>query len=63
MTMLVYDGLHYNALAAAAVQGAPEQLDVTITEISGSHLPAAERAAAALASQVILLPCFIVSFP
>eukprot|EP00197_Chlamydomonas_leiostraca_P007834 CAMPEP_0202859510 /NCGR_PEP_ID=MMETSP1391-20130828/1587_1 /ASSEMBLY_ACC=CAM_ASM_000867 /TAXON_ID=1034604 /ORGANISM="Chlamydomonas leiostraca, Strain SAG 11-49" /LENGTH=381 /DNA_ID=CAMNT_0049538545 /DNA_START=147 /DNA_END=1292 /DNA_ORIENTATION=+ len=28
--MLLYDGLHYDAMAAAAYDGAPEELDVTI---------------------------------
>ena len=28
--MLIYDGLHYDALAVAAFEGAPEELDMTI---------------------------------
>ena len=55
--MLIYDGLHYDALALAAFQDAPEELDVTITETSSSHLPAIQRAAAALTSQVALFCC------
>ena len=59
--MLIYDGLHYDALAVAAFQDAPEELDVTITETSSSHLPAVQRAAAALTSQVVL-PFFIILY-
>lgn len=28
--LLIYDGLHYDALAVAAFEGAPEELDVTM---------------------------------
>jgi ubiquitin thioesterase OTU1 len=35
--MLLYDGLHYDALAVAAYDGAPEQLDVTVIPASGSR--------------------------
>ncbi len=30
--LLIYDGLHYDALAVAAFEGAPEELDVTCFE-------------------------------
>lgn len=35
--MLIYDGLHYDALAVAAFEGAPEQLDVTVIPTSGTR--------------------------
>jgi hypothetical protein len=31
--MLIYDGLHYDALAVAAFDGAPEELDVTVLQV------------------------------
>lgn len=34
--MVVYDGLHYDALAQAAFEGAPEELDVTVFDIGGA---------------------------
>ncbi|KAL3147363.1 hypothetical protein ABBQ32_002844 [Trebouxia sp. C0010 RCD-2024] len=49
--MLIYDGLHYDALALAAFQGAPEELDVTIIEPAGQQSGAVERAAAALTAE------------
>jgi hypothetical protein len=33
--MLLYDGLHYDAMAVAAFDGAPEELDVTILQVCG----------------------------
>jgi hypothetical protein len=33
--MVIYDGLHYDALAIAAYEGAPEALDVTVIPSSG----------------------------
>lgn len=44
--LLLYDGLHYDAMAVAAFEGAPEDLDVTIIDPS-SQLGAAVGAAAA----------------
>eukprot|EP00955_Chlamydomonas_euryale_P029980 316285-Chlamydomonas_euryale.AAC.1 len=37
--MLLYDGLHYDALAVAAFEGAPEELDVTIFRPKGQVRP------------------------
>ncbi|KAK9839310.1 hypothetical protein WJX81_006947 [Elliptochloris bilobata] len=48
--MLIYDGLHYDALALAAFPGAAEELDVTMLE-AGPLLTLAERAAAELVSK------------
>jgi len=31
--MLIYDGLHYDALAVAAFDGAPEELDITVMQV------------------------------
>lgn len=31
------DGLHYDALAVSALEGAPEQLDVTVMKVSAGH--------------------------
>jgi len=31
--MLIYDGLHYDALAVAAFEGAPEELDITVLQV------------------------------
>jgi ubiquitin thioesterase OTU1 len=31
--MLIYDGLHYDALAVAAFDGAPEELDITVLQV------------------------------
>lgn len=31
--MLIYDGLHYDALAVAAFDGAPEDLDITVLQV------------------------------
>jgi ubiquitin thioesterase OTU1 len=33
--MLIYDGLHYDAMAVAAFEGAPEELDITMVQVSG----------------------------
>lgn len=31
--MLIYDGLHYDALAVSAFDGAPEELDITVLQV------------------------------
>jgi ubiquitin thioesterase OTU1 len=31
--MLIYDGLHYDALAVSAFEGAPEDMDVTVMQV------------------------------
>jgi hypothetical protein len=31
--MLIYDGLHYDAMAVAAFEGAPEDLDITVVQV------------------------------
>lgn len=43
--MLLYDGLHYDALAVAAFANAPEELDVTIYDPSSGDAKAIEDAA------------------
>ncbi len=48
--MLIYDGLHYDAMAVAAFEGAPEELDVTILEPSSKSAEAIIRGAAKLVS-------------
>jgi ubiquitin thioesterase OTU1 len=35
--LLIYDGLHYDALAVAAFEGAPEELDVTMFPPGGAE--------------------------
>lgn len=32
--MLIYDGLHYDALAVSAFEGAPEDMDITVMQVS-----------------------------
>ncbi|DBB01392.1 hypothetical protein WJX77_010639 [Trebouxia sp. C0004] len=49
--MLIYDGLHYDALALAAFMDAPEELDVTITEQASQQAAGIERASAALTDE------------
>ncbi len=46
--MLIYDGLHYDALALAAYPGAPEAGDVTLLPAAGPQCEAAMTGAAAL---------------
>ncbi|KXZ49583.1 hypothetical protein GPECTOR_20g439 [Gonium pectorale] len=46
--MLIYDGLHYDALAVAAFEGAPEELDVTLFRPDGREGAAIMGAAAKL---------------
>lgn len=46
--MVIYDGLHYDALAVAAYEGAPESLDVTMVPSSGQRCDAVMAAARAL---------------
>jgi hypothetical protein len=36
---LVYDGLHYDALAVAAFDGAPEEVDCTLVGVDDADLP------------------------
>ncbi|PNH03286.1 Ubiquitin thioesterase OTU1 [Tetrabaena socialis] len=49
--LLIYDGLHYDALAVAAFEGAPEELDVTMFSPGGRDgaaiMEAAEKLVAA----------------
>lgn len=46
--MLIYDGLHYDALALSVFEGAPEELDVTKFEPGNGSSAAIEAAAAQL---------------
>lgn len=46
--MLLYDGLHYDALAVSPCPGAPEDLDITIFDTAHAASPDAPWAAAAL---------------
>ncbi|KAF8057140.1 OTU2 [Scenedesmus sp. PABB004] len=46
--MLLYDGLHYDALAVAAFEGAPEALDVTVLTVGSAEAAAAGAGADAL---------------
>ncbi|CAL5229044.1 g12293 [Coccomyxa viridis] len=50
--MLVYDGLHYDALAVAAFDDAPEEVDITVFECSGPDADAISNAAADLVRKV-----------
>lgn len=34
--MLIYDGLHYDSLAVAAFEGAPEDLDITVLQVGAA---------------------------
>eukprot|EP00879_Flechtneria_rotunda_P011124 GHRR01011621.1.p1 GENE.GHRR01011621.1~~GHRR01011621.1.p1 ORF type:complete len:261 (+),score=91.75 GHRR01011621.1:25-783(+) len=43
--MLIYDGLHYDALAVSAFEGAPEDLDITILQTGTLENDAAESGA------------------
>lgn len=38
--MLIYDGLHYDALAVSAFEGAPEELDITVLQVGACNLQA-----------------------
>ncbi|GBF96418.1 ubiquitin thioesterase [Raphidocelis subcapitata] len=46
--MVIYDGLHYDALALSAFEGAPEHLDVTLLQIGSAQEAAASEGAARL---------------
>ncbi|CAK0785142.1 hypothetical protein CVIRNUC_008348 [Coccomyxa viridis] len=50
--MLIYDGLHYDALAVAAFDKAPEEVDITVFASVGLEAGAITRAAAELVSKV-----------
>lgn len=55
--MLLYDGLHYDALAVSAFEGAPETFDVTIFEpesIQGRAIAAGAQALVSLFLELIL---------
>lgn len=49
--MVIYDGLHYDALAVAAFEGAPEELDVTAFPASGPRCDAVMQGARELAAR------------
>ncbi|EIE18214.1 OTU-domain-containing protein [Coccomyxa subellipsoidea C-169] len=49
--MLIYDGLHYDALAVAAFEGAPEDVDITMFDTHGSEADSIGRAAAELVAK------------
>jgi ubiquitin thioesterase OTU1 len=49
--MVLYDGLHYDALAVAAFEGAPEELDVTAFPTSGPRCEAIMHGAQDLAAR------------
>eukprot|EP00798_Chlamydomonas_sp_ICE-L_P022763 gene22763-29931_t len=50
--MLLYDGLHYDAIAISAFDGAPEELDITIFEPKLPTSICAKEGAAKLACQI-----------
>lgn len=48
--LLLYDGLHYDAMAQTAFEGAPEELDITIFQTAASSFAAVKKAADQLVS-------------
>ena len=46
--MVIYDGLHYDALALAAYEGAPERLDETMFDVGDAQLEQVLQAASSL---------------
>jgi hypothetical protein len=53
---LVYDGLHYDALAMAAFEGSPEEVDCTVVGVDDADLPQVRGRAVATA-RTLLLRC------
>ena len=53
-SMLIYDGLHYDALAIAAFENAPEDVDVSVFDSNGPQGGPAHQGALAIAKQVSL---------
>ena len=49
--MVIYDGLHYDALALAAYEGAPERLDETMFTVGDPELEPVLQAASSLVSR------------
>ncbi|CAB4308353.1 unnamed protein product [Prunus armeniaca] len=43
--LLIYDGLHYNALAMSPFEGAPEEFDQTIFAVKDSTIEPVDRLA------------------
>ena len=50
--MLIYDGLHYDALSLAAFQDAPEEIDVSVFDPTGPQGSPAHQGALELAKKV-----------
>lgn len=50
--MVIYDGLHYDALSIAAFENAPEEIDVSIFDPLGPQGEPANRGAQEIAKQV-----------
>lgn len=59
--MLLYDGLHYDALAVAAAEGAGPEADITIFQAGTPEAASILRSAEALVAQVGLpfLSCLL----
>ena len=55
--MLIYDGLHYDALSLAAFQDAPEEIDVSVFDPKGPQGSPAHQGALELAKKVLQLLC------
>ena len=53
--MLIYDGLHYDALSIAAFQDAPEEIDVSVFDPRGPQGPPAHEGAQELVAKVLCL--------
>lgn len=54
--MVIYDGLHYDALSIAAFDNAPEEIDVSVFDPLGPQGEPAHRGALEIAKQVRSLP-------
>ncbi|QDZ18414.1 putative ubiquitin thioesterase OTU1 [Chloropicon primus] len=50
--LVIYDGLHYDALALSAFSGAPEEVDITLFEVDAPIAQQASQAASALVSKL-----------
>lgn len=61
--MLIYDGLHYDALAIAADYGAPSDADITIFDPRDSDAAAILEAADKLVAEVHYLPRMCCGLP
>jgi ubiquitin thioesterase OTU1 len=43
--MLIYDGLHYDALAVSAFEGAPEDMDITVMQVRDAAVHDVQKSA------------------